>query len=198
MIIVGYQGIGKSTLAKNGNGFIDLESSNFFVNGVRQNDWYIPYCNIAMNLSEQGYTVFVSSHECVRNYLSFHADQARLVIVCPSLRLKDQWIEKLEKRYQDTGLVKDYKAMMNAKDRYEENIKELMNTVGFEVLQIDTMDYKLSDVIAAFIALPRIVRKCENECDCFHEEHRKTVCYGTKEREECSCGGDKSKCNFYM
>lgn len=162
MIIVGYQGIGKSTLAKNGNGFIDLESSNFFVNGVRQNDWYIPYCNIAMNLSEQGYTVFVSSHECVRNYLFFHADQARLVIVCPSLRLKDQWIEKLEKRYQDTGLVKDYKAMMNAKDRYEENIKELMNTVGFEILQIDTMDYKLSDVIASFVALPRIVRKCEN------------------------------------
>lgn len=162
MIIVGYQGIGKSTLAKNGNGFIDLESSNFFVNGVRQNDWYIPYCNIAMNLSEQGYTVFVSSHECVRNYLSFHADQTRLVIVCPSLRLKDQWIEKLEKRYQDTGLVKDYKAMMNAKDRYEENIKELMNTVGFEILQIDTMDYKLSDVIASFVALPRIVRKCEN------------------------------------
>lgn len=162
MIIVGYQGIGKSTLAKNGNGFIDLESSNFFINGVRQNDWYIPYCNIAMNLSEQGYTVFVSSHECVRNYLSFHADQARLVIVCPSLRLKDQWIEKLEKRYQDTGLVKDYKAMMNAKDRYEENIKELMNTVGFEIIQIDTMDYKLSDVIASFVALPRIVRKCEN------------------------------------
>jgi len=162
MIIVGYQGIGKSTLAKNGNGFIDLESSNFFVNGVRQNDWYIPYCNIAMNLSEQGYTVFVSSHECVRNYLAFHADQARLVIVCPSPRLKDQWIEKLEKRYQDTGLVKDYKAMMNAKDRYEENIKELMNTVGFEILQIDTMDYKLSDVIASFVALPRIVRKCEN------------------------------------
>lgn len=162
MIIVGYQGIGKSTLAKNGNGFIDLESSNFFVNGVRQNDWYIPYCNIAMNLSEQGYTVFVASHECVRNYLSFHADQARLVIVCPSLRLKDQWIEKLEKRYQDTGLAKDYKAMMNAKDRYEENIKELINAVGFEILQIDTMDYKLSDVIASFVALPRIVRKCEN------------------------------------
>lgn len=193
MIIVGYQGIGKSTLAKNGNGFIDLESSNFFVNGVRQNDWYIPYCNIAMNLSEQGYTVFVSSHECVRNYLSFHADQARLVIICPSLRLKDQWIEKLEKRYQDTGLVKDYKAMMNAKDRYEENIKELMNTVGFEIFQIDTMDYKLYDVISTFAAQPRISMKCS----CFQVEYGKTVCYGTKEREECSCGGDKGKCNFY-
>ena len=25
----------------------------------------------------------------------------------------------------------------------------------------------------------------------------KTVCYGTKEREECDCNGDISKCNFY-
>lgn len=25
----------------------------------------------------------------------------------------------------------------------------------------------------------------------------KAVCYGTKEREECSCNGDISKCNFY-
>lgn len=25
----------------------------------------------------------------------------------------------------------------------------------------------------------------------------KAVCYGTKEREECSCDGDVSKCNFY-
>ena len=23
-------------------------------------------------------------------------------------------------------------------------------------------------------------------------------CLGTKEQEECSCGGDKSKCNFYL
>lgn len=23
------------------------------------------------------------------------------------------------------------------------------------------------------------------------------VCYGTRERDECTCGGDRSKCNFY-
>lgn len=23
------------------------------------------------------------------------------------------------------------------------------------------------------------------------------VCYGTKEKEECTCGGDRTKCNFY-
>lgn len=37
----------------------------------------------------------------------------------------------------------------------------------------------------------------DNRCDCFKSIYEKTVCYGTKDREECKCGGDKSKCNFY-
>jgi len=35
------------------------------------------------------------------------------------------------------------------------------------------------------------------KCSCLHEEYGKQVCYGTKEREECSCEGDPNKCNFY-
>ena len=33
----------------------------------------------------------------------------------------------------------------------------------------------------------------------FHEEIKKEVgvCFGTKECEECSCDGDRSRCNFY-
>ena len=52
-------------------------------------------------------------------------------------------------------------------------------------------------------------------CDCYHTEKRRDyiyhpitkepigydikvgVCWGTKEREECSCGGDKTQCDFY-
>lgn len=37
----------------------------------------------------------------------------------------------------------------------------------------------------------------ETKCSCLHEEYGKQVCYGTKEREECSCEGDENKCNFY-
>ena len=50
-----------------------------------------------------------------------------------------------------------------------------------------------------------------NKCDCWHKEERivgwcgfspltKTVyeCYGTKEREECHCMGDRGKCDFYQ
>ena len=39
------------------------------------------------------------------------------------------------------------------------------------------------------------------DCSCYHDEKnflgKRGVCWGTKEREACSCGGDASKCDFY-
>ena len=35
------------------------------------------------------------------------------------------------------------------------------------------------------------------KCDCYFQHGLKFLCYGTKEMEECSCGGDESKCDFY-
>lgn len=38
-------------------------------------------------------------------------------------------------------------------------------------------------------------------CECYHANRNFLgevgVCWGTKEREPCSCGGDETKCNFY-
>ena len=54
-----------------------------------------------------------------------------------------------------------------------------------------------------------------DKCECYHEVRKKHylfhpltghpigfikvvgVCWGTKEQDECSCGGDESKCDFY-
>lgn len=149
MIIIGYQGIGKSTLAGK-NKCIDLESGNFWFYGletyqkIRHNDWYVPYCNIANHLSEQGYIVFTSSHEVVREELK--KSKEKIYVVFPSIKLKDKWIEKLEDRYNQTGLDKDYKALMNAKDRYEENISELRKC-GLSVFEILDMDYSLDEIV---------------------------------------------------
>ena len=150
MIVIGYQGIGKSTLAGRNNRFIDLESGNFWVDGKRADDWYKPYCKIAEHLSQQGYIVFTSSHEVVRKQLA--NSNETIVIVYPSVELKDEWIAKLEKRYEESGLEKDYKALMNAKDRYEENIKELSESSGYLMckLALTAMDY---DLEAALIHL---------------------------------------------
>lgn len=141
MIVIGYQGIGKSTLAGRDNRYIDLESSNFWVDGKRAEDWYKPYCQIAEHLSKQGYIVFTSSHEAVRKQLENSSEI--VVLAYPSIELKDVWIDKLEKRHNASGLEKDYKALMNAKDRYEDNIKEL-NESGIKCkLSFVNEDYDL-------------------------------------------------------
>ena len=143
MIIIGYQGIGKSTLA----GYkdcIDLESGNFWIDGKRAEDWYIPYCKIANHLSEQGYIVFVSSHEVVRKELQ--KSEERVVAICPAVELRDEWVAKLEERYNQSGLEKDYKAWKNAKDRYVDNIYEIIDDVS-EVYYIRHMGYSLKGIL---------------------------------------------------
>ena len=143
MIIVGYQGIGKSTLAGTNN-CIDLESGNFWVDGKRADDWYKTYCQIANHLSEQGYTVFTSSHEVVRKELE--KSNEKVFVVFPAINLKDKWIDKLKARYEATGLDKDFKAFANAEDRYKENITELM-TGNLKFYEITNMDYDLRTIV---------------------------------------------------
>lgn len=144
MIIIGYQGIGKSTLAKNNLKFIDLESGCFWVDGKRDANWYIPYCQMAEHLSKQGYCVFTSSHEPVRKLLAKSSEQ--VVAICPHPDLKDKWIEKLRKRAEDSGLEKDHKAFLNAADRYTENIKEVANDIA-DTRYITDMVYDLEKLI---------------------------------------------------
>lgn len=125
MIIVGYQGIGKSTISDFTISTIDLESGNFWVDGKRDNDWYKVYVNIAEHLSNQGYRVFLSSHKVVREELNRRG--VTFVVICPSLEMKEKWINKLMKRYMQSGKDKDFKAWKNAEQRYDENIKDLMS-----------------------------------------------------------------------
>ena len=148
MIIIGYQGIGKSTLAGKHN-IIDLESSNFWYNSRRPQNWYAYYANIAIHLSEQGYIVCISSHKEVREYLkNFYFDHSYCVF--PSARLKDLWIKKLEDRFLKTGLQKDYKAWQNAELMYVKNIEDLQNS-GLQHFTITDMNYCLLDIIGKLL-----------------------------------------------
>ena len=150
MIVIGYQGVGKSTLASRNLKYIDLESSNFWFDDaetkqrVRHSNWYEMYCNVAEDLSRQGYVVFVSSHQPVRERL---LKSEEYVVACvPSLILKDEWIKKLKERYENSLLEKDYKAYMNAADRFAENVTEIMNG-GFDTILITDVDYNLQNLI---------------------------------------------------
>jgi hypothetical protein len=144
MIIVGYQGIGKSSCR--GNGYIDLESSNFFVDGKRDDNWHKVYINIAEHLSSQGYVVFISSHKCIREELNKrHTD---FLTIFPALDLKDAWIERLRERYDLTKTDKNFKAYMNAIVSYEDNIKDLMQEE--HCFELKNMSYNLSQIITEF------------------------------------------------
>lgn len=155
MIFIGYQGIGKSTLAgkKAINKCIDLESGNFWVNGKRAEDWYVPYCNIALDLSSQGYNVFTSSHKEVREYLG-EVGGEKIAIIKPSYELKDEWIGRLKERYETSKLDKDFKAWKNAEDRYETNIEEMVKDAiryGFYTITIEDMNYDLRKIVKHFV-----------------------------------------------
>ena len=153
MIFVGYQGVGKSTLVKSDKRYIDLESGNFWYdhgNGTLQRDelWYLPYCNIAEDLSRQGFRVFVSSHKVVRDRLNLGSET--IYAIYPHEKLKDLWIKKLEDRYNLSGLNKDYKAYINAKNIFSENIKEIANSITNHIV-IDDMNYDLGELIESNI-----------------------------------------------
>ena len=142
MIYVGYQGIGKSSISGKNN-CIDLESGNFWVDDKRVDDWYKIYVNIAEHLSNQGYKVFMSSHKVVREELNKRKIEFKVIM--PSIFLKEQWIKRLQKRYDKSHLKKDYKALMNAKECYEENIKDLLQENY--IIQIQDINYDLNDLI---------------------------------------------------
>lgn len=131
---------------------IDLESSEFFSDGKRSDDWYKAYCNIANSLSQQGFLVMVSSHGAVCKELLKSAEK---VLVCyPSVSLRDFWVHKLRKRYvlsvrcDEPTFIQDrnFKAYANAVDQYEENIVALSKS-GFPKMEIDSSEYDLLTMI---------------------------------------------------
>lgn len=142
MIYVGYQGIGKSSIAGKNN-CIDLESGNFLVDDVRNYNWYKEYVNIAEHLSNQGYKVFMSSHKIVREELNNRGTE--FTVICPNLKLKEQWIKRLENRFDRTRSTKDFKALKNAEEMYEENIKDLTSEIN--TIVITKIDYDLLDIL---------------------------------------------------
>ena len=159
MIIIGYPGIGKTTLAKAIIGkstfAIDLESSCFWVpqDGkvkVRPNMWEYVYCNIAEDISKCGNVVFVSSHYSVRHCLENRNSKEQIAVCLPSIGLQKEWIKKLEDRYDASGISKDFRAWISAKEHYTRDIVDMKEQAiknNWEILEITSMDYKLRSMI---------------------------------------------------
>ena len=143
MIFCGYQGVGKSSICNRENGYIDFESSTFFVNEIRPNVWIDIYINQAIDLNNQGYDVFLSTHKALRNRLNeLNID---FTVITPSKDLKEQWIERLNNRYRNNPSIKNMKALKNAEECYEENVDDLCSENN--VIMITSIKYDLKDFI---------------------------------------------------
>ena len=118
MIYIGYPCIGKTTLAKEKNNFIDLESSYFFNSNSKANpsvlfittdatstdyNKYENYCNLAIDLNNQNFNVFVSSHRQVTDYLINYykniGQTNELCIIYPAEDLYADWSRRAFERY---------------------------------------------------------------------------------------------------
>lgn len=128
MIIIGFPGIGKSSVTRaydgdaNTTGYIDLESSNF----VKDDNWVKEYCNLAIDLDLQGYNVFVSSHKAVREYLAEKQDIfPDIMEVFPSKEMCTEWLNRLELRYMKCKTAKNERALNYMRNNFDTAVDEM-------------------------------------------------------------------------
>lgn len=161
MIITGYPGIGKSTLANKRKDIIDLESSCFWKfdengNKTRPSDWYIYYCQIAEFLSKQGYIVFISCHPEVREYMAHHKTE-KFCAIFPHKSIKDAWIHKLRERYNYTKFDKDLRALKHAEKFFDKDIDILMHECSYGIewysnaIFLDAINYDLESIVKSLL-----------------------------------------------
>lgn len=148
MIYVGYPCVGKSSISGK-NGYIDLESSNFFYpnsSGELQRDasWADIYTNIAVDLHRQGYNVFLSSHGDVIKMLNDY--NIEFVAIFPDKSIKEEWKERAIDRFHNNQTKKNRKALERIRDHYDEDIDSLMNTCRNQI-RLYTCNYDLREVL---------------------------------------------------
>ena len=146
MIIIGYPGVGKSTLAGRYKEYIDLESSNWNnPDNTKPDNWWCSYGKVAEDLSRQGYRVFVSCHPQVQKYFK---ESNEYVILCyPDIELRDGWIDRLENRYEKDPSQKNKDALNTAKKFYYEHINGLYLAPFKNKIVLKDMNYTLDNEI---------------------------------------------------
>ena len=97
MIICGFPGVGKSTLAKSSN-WVDLESTPF------EKDW-VRYAKVAKHMSDNGYNVMVSTHPQLLE--QFEQMEIEYTVVIPPFSDESNYIKRYIKRNNDNNFIKN-------------------------------------------------------------------------------------------
>lgn len=126
MIICGFPGVGKSFVAKNYNGFVDLESTPF------KKNWDL-YTDVAIHMNNNGYYPLISSHKEVRDMLL--SKNVSFIVVVPSIEEKELYM----KRYKDRGNSKEFLKFLD--ENYEKFITEILNDKRLNVVTLEANRY---------------------------------------------------------
>lgn len=161
MIVMGYPGIGKSTLAEKSLEYIDLETSNWWNListkekknvRVRPNGWEKIYCKVALDLSRQGYIVFTSPNKDIRNCFTRmrqcnQITDKDIICVCfPSLKMQSEWTERVRQRYIADPSDKNARALDHVLECYVDDVTEMAHS-PFIHIKLFNKDYDLESVI---------------------------------------------------
>lgn len=150
MIIIGYPGVGKTSLAGRYRQYIDLESSNWNnPDNTKPDMWWWSYGKIAEDLSRQGYRVFVSCHPSVQKY--FEESNEYVMVLYPSLELKEEWIKRISDRYERDRSIKNLSALNNVELYYDEQIKSLNDSLFENKLVLKDINYTLDNEIDNYL-----------------------------------------------
>ena len=158
-IIIGFPGVGKSTVAKDDTRFIDLESSTFMVDGQRSEDWYKIYVNVAIDLAKQ-YNVFISSHMAVQNYLAT-LNYNNVIMVYPDKSLKTVLLKRLSKRYESDPSDKNKRALDYMESNFDTCVDDMDKSNNFMKLRLNSIKQAddLHDLILYVIDKINTVRR---------------------------------------
>lgn len=126
MIICGFPGIGKSFVAKNYHGFVDLESTPF------KKNWNL-YTDVAIHMNNNGYHVLMSSHKEVRDMLL--SKNVGFSVIIPLIEDKETYM----KRYKTRGNTEEFIKFLD--ENYEKFITEIMDDKRLNVLTLPTNRY---------------------------------------------------------
>lgn len=181
LIICGYPGVGKTSIAGRHN-CIDLESSLFShdVDGdpLDPNIWVPRYCEVAKDLARQGYTVLTSTHKKVIEAFEQkkESDTMPKVIFCPRVEMKDEWVKRLKERYAKIPSEKNRRAYEYIL-RHFDDVKLLGGSL-LPCFSPKDIDYDLEDCIYEIlnIAYDPFLRTLKWDEFCKYTEYHKDLC----------------------
>lgn len=159
MIIMGFPGIGKTTLCQKSEQIghkwhkqlIDLESSVFLHTDKEEitEEQAKKYVQLALHLSRHGYHVFISTHPIVYETVEkLIAKPYEALAIYPDLSLKKEWLQRLEDRYMQTRHSKDLRAWSTMVNIYDDAVSKLNSPdYRFMCRVITSMDYNLATIL---------------------------------------------------